>query len=268
MKETLIEIVQDILSDSDSDAVNSITATVESDQCARVVRTIFNQIIDGSDITYPKRIKELDATSIATPNIMTRPDGMYDIEWMKYNVKNATTDPNRYRTVRYMDPSDFVYLTASRASDDTTVDNITLSSGYELLVRNDIAPTYWTFLQGEDDIIFDSYDSALETNLQASKSLVYGRTKPTLALTDLAVPELPDHLFNALKSQSRALFFDLYKDGVTRKVDELDRRTQVRTQRHRHLTKMANVEKKTGQNFGRPSRRGSGRVPIGSRSTN
>lgn len=129
-----------------------------------------------------------------------------------------------------------------------------------MLVRNDILPTFWTFLQGFDDIIFDAYDRNLDSNLQASKSLAYGKTKPTLALTDQSVPDLPEHLINSLKSQARALYFDLYKDGVTKKVDELDRRSEVRQQRHRHLVKMENVEKQTGQDFGRLRRRGTGRT--------
>jgi len=259
-KETLLEIVQDILSDSDGDAVNSISATVESEQAARVVRTIFNQIADGTDITYHEGVRELDATSPATPNIMRRPAGFYDIEWIRYNVKIATSEPNQYQRIRYRDPESFLDFTASRSSDDVDIEAITLTSGYELLVRNAQAPTWWTFLEGEDNIIFDAYDRNLDSNLQASKSLAYGKTKPTLALTDLSVPPLPDHLFNALKSQARALYFDLYKDGATREIDKLSRRTEVRTQRHRHLTKMDNVEKRTGQDFGRKPRRSSGRT--------
>lgn len=259
-KETLLEIVQDILSDSDGDAVNTIAATIESDQCARVVRTIFNQLVDGTDIAYHEGIRELDATSPTTPNIMTRPDGFYDIEWIKYDIRNEWSEPQRYQTVRYMDPTEFIYLLADRNADDSNVQAVTLNSGYELLIVNDAAPTYWTQLQGADDIIFDAYDNNLDANLQASKSLAWGKTKPTLPLTDLAVPDLPDHLFNALKSQARALYFDLYKDGATREIDRLSRRSEVRTQRHRHLLKMENVEKRTGQDFGRLGRRGGGRT--------
>lgn len=263
-KETLLEIVQDIMSDSDGDAVNTIDATVESDQAARVVRTVFRQITDGTDITYHEGIKELDATGPATPTIMLRPDGFYDIEWIQYDVRNAVIDPARLRMVNYMDPSDFIRFTANRTTTDSDVELMTLDSGYELLIKNDIAPTFWTTnLQGVDDIIFDAYDNVLDANLQSSKVLAYGKTKPTLALTDLAVPDLPDHLFNALKSQSRALYFDLYKDGSTREVDKLSRRSEVRSQRHRHLTKMANVEKDTGQNFGRTNRRDRSRIRIG-----
>lgn len=259
-KETLLDIVQGILSDSDGDPVNTIAATVESEQAARVVRTIFDHLVDNSDITYHEGIVELDATSPATPNVMLRPAGFYDVEWVRYNIKNETTDPERYQKVRYQDSDEFLSWIMSRASDDSDTEKVTLESGYEMLVRNDIAPTFWTFLEGPDHFIFDSYDRTLDSNLQASKSLAYGKTQPVLALTDLAVPDLPDHLFNSLKSQARALYFDLYKDGVTAKVDQLDRRSEVRQQRHRHLTKMDNVEKQTGQDFGRFRRRGDGRA--------
>ncbi len=259
-KENLLQIVQDILSDADSDAVNSISATVESEQCARVVRTIFNQIQDGTDISYKEGIVELDATSPATPNIMLRPAGFYDIEWVRYNIKVETSDPNKYENIRYQEANEFIDWTSSRSSDDPTIESVTLESGYEMLVRNDAQPTFWTWLEGPDHLIFDAYDRNLDSNLQASKSLAYGKTKPTLALTDLSVPDLPEHLFNQLKFQARALYFDLYKDGATREIDKLSRRSEVRVQRHRHLVKMANVEKQTGQDFGRLRRRGGGRT--------
>lgn len=44
-KLTLLDIVQDILSDMDSDTVNSITDSVESLQIAQIVKTTFFEII-------------------------------------------------------------------------------------------------------------------------------------------------------------------------------------------------------------------------------
>ena len=48
---TLLEIVQDILSDMDSDEVNSINDSVESLQVAQIVKTAYYNIVDGKD--YP-----------------------------------------------------------------------------------------------------------------------------------------------------------------------------------------------------------------------
>ena len=238
-KETLLEIVQDILSDADGDEVNSISDTIESEQCARVVRTAFRNIIDGSDLNHPRTVKQLEATTATTPIVMTRPEGFHEIEWIKYDKKITAGGDQNYQEVYYKDPKDFIEYTSSRTLSDTEFEAVTLDSNHVIIARNDRAPKYWTILDGYDNIIFDAYDSNLDTNLQASKSLAYGTQRPTLALTDSSTPDLPENLFNRVKSDARALYFDLYKDGITPEIDRLRRRAEVRSQRHRHVTKLA-----------------------------
>lgn len=252
-KETLLEIVQDILSDADGDEVTDISATIESDQCARVVRTCFNNIVDGSDLSHPRTLKQLTATSATTPAMMTRPEGFHEIEWIKYDSKTTAGGDQNYLEIDYMDPKDFVEYTSSRTLSDSTVEGMTMDSGHVVLIRNDHAPRYWTIFENYDNIVFDAYDSNLDTNLQASKSLAYGAQKPTLALTNGAQPDLPKNLFNRLKNDARAMYFDLYKDGVTSEIDRLRRRSEVRSQRHRHVTKLAE-RTQTRPDYGRKPR--------------
>lgn len=252
-KETLLNIVQDILSDADSDDVNSISDTVEADQAARCVRTAYDNLMDGADLGTIKTVLKLDATTSATPNIMTRPEGFYDIEWIKYNVKETSGGDQKYQDVTYMTPKDFIDYTSARTASASDVEEVPTDSGHNILVKNLQAPTYWTMFEDYNDIIFDSYDSDLETNLQQSKNLAYGSLKPSLTLADGTIPDLPKNLFNRLKNDARALFFDLYKDGLTPEVDRLRRRSEVRTQRHRHVTRFdenPNMER-TGPNYGR-----------------
>lgn len=250
-KDTLLDIVQGILSDADGDEVNSISDTVESDQCARVVRMIHDNIVDQNDLAYHEQLKKLTATGASTPCIMQRPAGLYAVEVFKYDKKTTAGGDQRYEKVLWMEPQDFLDFTESRTLSDTEVEAMTLpDSGHIVLIRNDRAPTYVTQLDGYDDFIFDAYDSSLETNLQNSKSMVMGIVKPVLALSDGAIPDLPEHLFNQLKNSSRAYYFDVYKDGVTREIDKLARRSEVRAQRHRHITKNLRPER-TGQDYGR-----------------
>ncbi len=253
MSTTLLDIVQDILSDADGDEINSISDTVEGDQCARVVRDTFRNIVDIHDITYHEHLKQLNASGVTTPTIMNRPAGLHSVEWVKYDKRTSVSGDPNYRYVDYLEPDDFIELCSRRTSSDSDVETMTLDSNYALLIKNDKAPEYYTFLQGYDDFIFDSYDSSLETNLQASKSLVYGTTKPTLSLTDDAVIDLPEHLMTLLRNDSRAFYFDLYKDGVTREIDKRKRMSHVRAQRKRHITKNQRPNQ-TGPDYGRKGR--------------
>lgn len=248
-KKTLIDMVQQILSDADGDAVNSITDTVESDQAARVIRDVFDTIVDIHDLHHTKTNKQLTATSGTTPNVMTRPEGFYNIEWIKYDKRVSAGGDAKYLDVTFMEPYDFMNLSSSRTASDSAVEEVTLDSGYVMLVRNNKAPTYWTMMEGYDDIIFDAYDSSLETNLQASKTVAYGVQKPTLTLADSTAPDLPNHLYTLLTKEARAMYFDLYKDGITAEIDRTRRRAEVRAQRLRRIAK--NQDNNTGPNYGR-----------------
>lgn len=250
-KKTLLEIVQDILSEADGDEVNSITDTVESEQCARVVRTVFEDIVDIHDLEHTKTLKQLTATSSSTPNVMERPEGLHTIEWVRYDKRLTAGAAADFEIVHYQDPDTFIGRVMSRNTGDSNVDAVTLSTGAVIPVINDKAPTYFTVMdEGSDELVFDSYDSDLETNLQASKSLVYGIQKPTLTLSDTSVfTTLPTHLQQLVVSQARALYFDLYKDGITSEIDRKRRRAEVRSQRQRHIVK--NQDNNTGPNYGR-----------------
>src|SRR5210317_1942394 len=208
-KETLLSMVQDLLAEADGDEVNSISDTIESDQAARVIQTCFQNLVDGGDIKHHNTIIQLDATGASTPNVMTRNEGLYDIQWIQYNKKDTAGGDQDYEEVYYLDPITFFDRTSRRTASDSDVEEVTLDSGHAILVKNLQAPTYYTFIEDYDDIIFDAYDSDLETNLQSSKSLAYGTVKPSLTLSDASTPDLPKNLFNQLKNEARALYFDL-----------------------------------------------------------
>jgi len=249
-KATLLEIVQDILSDADSDNVNSIQDTVEAEQCARVVRDVHDQIVDGHDLEYTQSIKALTATGASTPNVMERPSGFHSLEFIKYDKRTATGNPQNFEYVDYLEVDDFLELVHSRSTSDSDTDGITLDSGLVIPVKNDKAPQYYTIMDsGSTEIVFDSYNSDLETNLQASKSLAYGTVRPTLTLSDTATMTLPEHLETLVKREARAIFFDIYKDGVPRELDRTRRRAEVRAQRQRNIIK--NTDNDNRPDYGR-----------------
>ena len=249
-KETLLSIVQDILSDADGDDVNSITDTIESDQCARVVRDVFDQIVDGHDFEALKTLKQLEATSASTPNVMTRPEGFHTIEWIRYDKRVSGSDPQNFERVAYLNVDAFMSLVLQRTTSDSNVDAITLSTGPIISVITDKAPTYFTVMDaGDDEIVFDSYDSGIDTNLQQSKALAYSTQKPSLTLANASVISLPKHLTVLFKREARAMYWDLYKDGVTSEIDRTRRRAEVRAQRHRHIIK--NTDNDNRPNYGR-----------------
>lgn len=233
-KTTLLEIVQDILSEADSDDINSIGDTVESEQCAGVVKQEFLNIVDQMDLEHHDTVVQLTATGAATPAVMIRPEGFYDFHWIRYDKRNDAGGDPAFSDVYYMAATDFIKMQSSMTASDSIVDQQTVG-GAVLNCYNDRSPTYYTFLDGYDNIVFDAYDSNLETNLQASKSMAFGTQRPTLTIADATVPDLPQNLMTLLRNRSRAMYWDLYKDGVTKEIDKRQRNSEVRSQRQRHI---------------------------------
>jgi hypothetical protein len=250
-KTTLLELVQDILEESDGDEVNSVSDTIESTQCAGLIIREFNTIVDEFDLKMHETLTQLTATSGTTPCLMTRPEGFHSIEKIYYDKRlTAGADPD-FQEVYFKDPESFLEMCMARNVSDTDVEAMTLgSSGFALNIKNDQQPTYWTILEGYDDIIFDAHDDDLDTNLQASKTLAKGVQRPTLTLADASVPDLPENLMQLLLARSRSFFWDLYKDGVTPGIARRERHAEVRSQRKKHVTKKLQQER-SGPNYGR-----------------
>ena len=116
-KMTLLEIVQDILSDMDSDEVNSINDSVESLQVAQIVKSTYYNIIDGKDYPWLKELFQLNASGVASkPTFMSLPSTVIDLEWIKYNKIKVGETKALYKKIIYKTPEDFLAITDLRDS--------------------------------------------------------------------------------------------------------------------------------------------------------
>lgn len=216
---TLLEITQDILSDLDSDEVNSINDTVEATQVASIVRSVYEHLMDGRDWPHLYSLFSLDASgSSSLPTILTLPSNVEELAWLKYNKKKSTDVNDRYEDVKYLIPKDFVDLCSRRNSSETTVDQI-IVGGVSLNVLNNVAPTYYTSFDN-DNIICDSYDSAVDSTLQSSKTQAYGKRLPVFTLTDSFIPDLPTNAFALLVNESKSACSLKLKQAPDQKAEQ------------------------------------------------
>lgn len=211
MQYTLLQLTQEVLSSLDSDEVNSISDTSESTQVARIIRQAYFDLVE--DIKLPKHytVFELTSSTDATkPTLMTIPSDINKIEWIKYNTIALTETAPNYETMQYLPKDTFFDMMYNLNTDDTYVNSFDLStidaSSVAVLYRNDKAPQYYTNLDNFN-IIFDSYDSAVETTLQKSKTVCYGRRNITFDLVDGTSIDLDDSLFPRLLNDSKELAF-------------------------------------------------------------
>ncbi len=85
MKQTLIQIVQSILSSMSSDEVNSIGDTTESMQVANIVKETYFNVTNRAGLPDQFELFQLNPFTDATqPVMMTRPDNISKMAWIKY----------------------------------------------------------------------------------------------------------------------------------------------------------------------------------------
>lgn len=217
MKETLLQIVQSILSDMDSEDVNSISDTVEATQIASIVKDTYYNIIAGKDVPEHTELLKLTAVSDTSyPTHFYYPSSVKSISKLWY--ENSDGD---YVPLVWLEPLDFILRTDSEQENyDTVYDK---NGGTKLRIANDRDPRYFTSLDDEW-VILDSYLSTTETTLQESKIRAYGIKLPVFTLSDSFTPDLDAAMFPYLKAEAKSTAMSLLKGGADAKVEQAARR--------------------------------------------
>lgn len=213
-KMTLLSMVKDILNSINGDIVNSISDTLEAQQVAQTIRTTYFNLLSRKDWKHTEVVRQFTAASdVNQPTKAFLPDSVYRIHSVKYNCKLSTDTADKYKEIIYLEPQEFLDRLLQRSTDAPNVDKITTESGTPLYIITDIAPTYYTSFDDEA-IYFDSYDSAVDTTIQASKSLIYCIDEPSWTDSDSFIPDMPAHLFPMFLETARRVCAKRHNDKV------------------------------------------------------
>lgn len=258
MSTTLLDIVQNVMSSMDSDEVNSINDNTESLQVAYVVRDSYNDIISRLELPADFQLFELTASGDpAKPTLMTLPDVMKSMEWVKYNYCDTSlgdTSP-RFTTVKFVSVDDF--LTKMSYLNTDTMDNVESFSHtvagfgtFEFLYYNDRFPT--TFTTWDDyTYIFDGYKADVDTTLQASKTQAYGERSRTFTLTDAFEIPLSDRLITLLTNEAKTQAFAELKQAVNANAERRARRGWISEQHLKKKTRTHGYREMSLPDYGR-----------------
>ena len=210
MKRTLLEIVQSILNDMDSEPVSSINDSVEAQQIASVVKDTFYNIISARAIPEHQRLLKLTSLSDTTkPTHFIYPDRVKEITSFFYNGGE----------VIWKDPEDFL----SQMPTSTGLAVVEPVSGITLYVSNNKDPDYYTSFDDEY-IVCNSYNASVETILQESKTRCLGTMYPDFTTSDTFVPELDDAMHQYLLAEAKSTCFSIFKSGSDPKIEQTARR--------------------------------------------
>lgn len=238
MKQTLLEMTQDILSAMSSDEVNSIGDTAESLQVATIIKNKFYDMFGRVPLSDHEKLIQLEPSlDSSLPILMYVPDNVERIDWLKYYDNNTTgiNSPNGfqhslnvditpsgnttglvppgYLDVQILPILDFINIVTDYNPLETNVVTYTFTQGasdtYTLYYKNDRPPQYCTIIANKF-ILFDSFDKNVDSTLQTSKTMAFGLVSADFLMEDSFVPPLNDQQFPLLFNEAKNLaFFEL-----------------------------------------------------------
>lgn len=230
---TLLEITQNVLNALDSDNVNSIDDTVESVQVAQLVKEAYYELISQRDWPFLHDLGILVSLGdVSTPTKMVLNSSWNKVKWIRYNKKE----------VSYLSPDDFTDLIDKR----TPQTGVTNSSGIGL--NRD--PDYWTSYD-DTHVIFDSYNSTVESLLSSSKTNVYATITPTWTHVDTFVPQMPEKFFPMFIAEVKAQAFVNLKQQSNAREERKAQRGRVTMRNEAWRNEYGETKYNTKVNYGR-----------------
>lgn len=221
---TVLDMTQDILSDMNSDGVNSIGDTIEAQQVANIIRSTFYNC--WNDRMWPHTGSLLRFNSSADsskPTHMILADTLIRVEWVRYNSQLNPGDKLNYSEVQWREPREFLEVVMNRNPDNDNVETVFDYNGTPLLVLNDQNPTFYTSFDDEH-LVFDSYNAAVDSILQHNKVQAFGYTEPTFEMRDDYVPDIPAKAFPYFLAEAKSACFLKIKEVFSQKDEQASTR--------------------------------------------
>lgn len=205
MKMSLLGLVQKILSSMDSDDINTLSAngtTEEALQVAEVVEETYYHIISQKDWKHTEKVLELESVSDSTkPNLLRMPDNILEMWNLRYEKEGDENNARAFAKVQYEKPNDFLDRVYTRELDGDNIIETSLD-GVPFFIYNDRHPTFWTSFDDEF-IVFDGYNSSLESTVQGNKSIIQCYINPSWDMVDTFIPQMPEKHFPLLLEESK-----------------------------------------------------------------
>ena len=223
---TLLDIVQDILSEMDSDEVNSLSDTIESEQVAQIVKTTYSEMMSNRNWPHLKKLIQFESsTDLSLPTHQKLGVDVKELTLVKYDIRTGSETKRVYKDVKYLAPEEFLNKTNSRDSDALDSQLVVDPTGVEIILKTNKAPEYFTSFD-EEVLVFDSFDNTASNTLVTARFQCQGYVMPTWVHSDTAIPDLPSEAFSALLEESKSVCFHTLKQVNNDKAEQKARRQQ------------------------------------------
>jgi hypothetical protein len=167
--------------------------------------------------------------------MMLVPGNVLHIEWIKYNIETNPDLDDNFRYITILPIQQFTDLVQQLNPAETNVGSNFLGD-YKFYYKTDTHPSFCTIIN-DTDVVFDAYDSSVDTTLQASKTMCFGLAAPTFQMTDDFVADLDDQQFALWLNEAKSLAFFELKQMPHAKADLEARRGWNSLQRTKYVHK-------------------------------
>jgi hypothetical protein len=230
-KLTALELTQNILNAMDSDEVETLTETIESNQVHDLLEMTFYELIDRRAWEFMKhQPRQLDAGTHVTE--LAIPSDVVHVELVRYK----DFDTSRMVDVRYLSPADFLDRQQGLDTTQANIESVTVNDGVAIGVYNDRRPEYWTSFD-EENIVFSSYDTANEpSGVTVASSTTLCEYQPTWTKADAFVPDIPARMFSLLFNEALSVCSLNVKQEANPKAEQNARRQYIRLRELERVT--------------------------------
>lgn len=209
----------------DSDSVNNVSDTIESTQVAEVAKEVYYDLISQFEWLHVRQFSQLESLGDTTfPTTLKIPSNIYKIEDVRYDVTKTADVNTKFKKLIHLSNEEFISITDQNNSSETNVSSVRVKSDntMNILVRNDLEPTYWTSFDNEF-ITLDSYNNAEETTVVGTKTKTMAFVTPTWSVTNTFTPDLEERWFPTLLAEVKRVSHLYYKQQPS-VVDEVKSR--------------------------------------------
>lgn len=257
MRMNLLRMTQLILSGMDSDEVNSIGDTVESQQVVDVIEQTYNEIASNLDFPdYWDFFELVPSNDPSKPTLMSLPDNVAKLEYIHYDMSGGLSTKKEMRQVKELDRISF--FTRMNTLDSSHADvyqyNLVVGTGtFDVRGYNDKQPLYYT-TNNDRTLIFDNYDHTIDDTLMGNKTQCYGMFIPVFERSNDFIPELEPRQFSLLFNEAKSQAFIDLKQVENTKAERRARRGWNMAHRKTPNTPPGKIHHSYTPNFGRGGR--------------
>lgn len=244
---TLLEMVQILLSAMDSDEVTSINDTVESYQLAVLIRSAFYDLATELELDEHEGLFQLTASGDnALPCLMTLPTNVATLRELSYDIRDSGDTYADWKELTYMPLDQFLEMQNTLKDQTSNIVEMAVTSNSEthkVLCWSDRDPTYYTSFDSTT-LLFDSYDSTVDTTLQKSKTQCYGALYTTFTLSDAFAPDLDPSQFSYFMNKVKVrAFYELKQQENAEAAAEASRQKVNLQRRRRRIPDLTEFDK-------------------------